>query len=452
VTGAPVRVAVQAGTDAVRVAAVTADGPPWLVAELPATPGAAVADVLADLVGSDVEELVLVHPGRLPPPAPVGGAHRLRAVAAPLAAGGPGTVVLDVGSSGAECAWVGPDGAVRAWRASPGGGRHLDELVAARFGLAPTEARRVREALSLLPSAEARCPGGTRRVTAAELRSVLAPALGPAVAAATDVLARVGPAPVLLVGGVARTPLLAELLDEAGVPGVTVAARPDAAAVLGALALPPSAGVTGSRRSDSRAGPGEAARLLGPPVPRHTTPRRVAQAALLCAGAVVALLAVGGLGAPAVPPSQAAAGALVQYGYRLDLPAGWEHTGGLPERRRVLLTPAVAPEGSDLIAVERTPLGYDSGAEPERARAELRAEFAEAVAAGSRLSGYAPDAVVAGRGGTAYRQEEADGTVVDWFVLLDGDAQLSVGCRSTRANATAVREACALVVASVGRA
>jgi type VII secretion-associated protein (TIGR03931 family) len=174
---------------------------------------------------------------------------------------------------------------------------------------------------------------------------------------------------------------------------------------------------------------------------------RVALLAVAAVAVVVALLAAGRSITPAGPP---AAGVLVQYGYRLDVPAGWEHTGGLPERRRVLLTPASAPEGSDLIAVERSPLGYDSGAEPERARAELYAEFAAAVAAGSRLSGYDPDARVAGRDGVAYRQEDAGGTVVEWFVVLVGDAQLSVGCRHTPANADAVRSACARVVASVG--
>jgi type VII secretion-associated protein (TIGR03931 family) len=289
-------------------------------------------------------------------------------------------------------------------------------------------------------------------VTAVELRAVLAPALGLVVDAVREVLAVADRAPVLLVGGVARTPLLAELLDEAGIPDVTVAPRPDAAAALGALALPPHAGVvTSSRRTDAQAVAAAPARLLGPPVQRRSRPVRTAASALLGAAAVVALLAAGQVVAPVPAPAQAVPGVLVQYGYRLDLPEGWEHTGGLPERRRVLLTPASAPEGSDLVAVERTPLGYDSGAEPERAAAELRAEFAAAVAAGSRLSGYDPDAEVAGRRGTTYLQE-ADGTVVEWFVVLDGDAQLSVGCRSTGANAGAVRAACDRVVGSVGRA
>jgi type VII secretion-associated protein (TIGR03931 family) len=115
----------------------------------------------------------------------------------------------------------------------------------------------------------------------------------------------------------------------------------------------------------------------------------------------------------------------------------------------VLLTPVAAPEGSDLIAVEHSLLGYDTAAEPQRARAELRAAYDAAVAAGSAFSGYDPGGHVAGRPVTAYRQEEPGGTVVEWFVVLDHDAQLSVGCRHTPAGAEAVRAACAVVVASV---
>ena len=152
------------------------------------------------------------------------------------------------------------------------------------------------------------------------------------------------------------------------------------------------------------------------------------------------------------PPAAApVAGVLVQYGYRVDLPPGWEHTGGLPERRRVLLTRVGAPQGTDLIAVERTPLGYDAGAEPERAAAEMRAVFDESVAGGAQLSGYGA-AEVGGRAVTTYRQREHDGAVVEWYVVLDGDAQLSVGCRHTQAGTDAVRAACAVVVGSVRRA
>ena len=54
----------------------------------------------------------------------------------------------------------------------------------------------------------------------------------------------------------------------------------------------------------------------------------------------------------------------------------------------------------------------------------------------------------AGAGGAA---DGADDAQVDWYVVLDGDAQLSIGCRYTTAAAAAVTAACATVVGSVRR-
>jgi type VII secretion-associated protein (TIGR03931 family) len=169
--------------------------------------------------------------------------------------------------------------------------------------------------------------------------------------------------------------------------------------------------------------------------------------ALAAVASVAALLAVGvALPAPPAP----SAGDLVQYGYAVRLPAGWAHTGGLPERRRSLLAPLAAPDGSDLISVERTPLGYDAGAEPQRVRTELRRVFSTAVASGRPLSAFDDDAHYAGRAVVSYREAD-DPTTVDWYVVLDGDAQLSVGCRHTAAGAELVRAACATVVGTVHR-
>jgi type VII secretion-associated protein (TIGR03931 family) len=324
----------------------------------------------------------------------------------------------------------------------------------------PEAARRMREALSLLPAVDG--------MSARDLREVLAAPLGLVVAAVRQVLAVAGPAPVLLVGGVARSPLLAELLDEAGIADVTVAARPDAAAVLGALGLPPSAGLVAPAPDDAAAavagggaiaapdrattGPDMCPPTWLPPLPRPRR-RRLRATVLAAAGAItVAALVAAGRSLAPESPTAVPSGVLVQYGYRLDVPSGWEHTGGLPERRRVLITPTEAPDGSDLIAVERSPLGYDAGAEPQRARAELRAEFDAAVAEGGALGDYRADVRFAGRTVTTYRQEGPDGTAVEWFVVLDGAAQLSVGCRHTAAGADRVRAACAVVVASVRRA
>jgi type VII secretion-associated protein (TIGR03931 family) len=188
---------------------------------------------------------------------------------------------------------------------------------------------------------------------------------------------------------------------------------------------------------------------LPPPLRRARRPLRTALLLVAAAVLVAGLLRVGAL-LPS-PSATVPDGVLVQYGYRLDVPSGWEHTGGLPARRRTLLTPAGAPEGSDLIAIERSPLGYDTGAEPERARAELRAEFDAAMAGRSQLSDFRTTSV-AGREVATYRQQEAGPTVVEWFVLLDGDAQLSVGCKQTASGSAAVQAACAVVVASVRRA
>ena len=176
----------------------------------------------------------------------------------------------------------------------------------------------------------------------------------------------------------------------------------------------------------------------------------------VAAAAAVALSGLYVAGPRCPRPARAArrAGELVQYGYAVRLPAGWAHTGGLPERRRSLLTPVGAPDGGDLISVERTPLGYDADAEPQRARAELRAEFARAVSDGAPLSGFDDDARFAGPAGRRLpRSRGRPGTPrrSTGTCVLDGEAQLSVGCRHTAAGAAAVAAACATVVGSLRR-
>ncbi len=456
-------VAVEVGGSTVRIA--RRGGGSELLAEMAAgvLPGPdALPRLLASLLGPAPPVPVVVHPVSWP-------AARIAEwpgcpVAAPVAsAGRVRRIVVDAGRSGTDVTLV-HAGRVVLRRRSRVGGAVLDTAVARLLGVAPPEARRVREALSLRPAA-----GG---LDAERLRVALTPLLCEVVNLVRAVR-EAGAAPVLLVGGMARSPLLAELLDEAGVPDVEVAPRPEAAAVLGALAFPIGnmrAGAVSARperagapgepvavvtpvldpATPHRRGPGPVPWWLPEPPPTPRRPARVTACALLAAVAVAALLAGGSLLPPAARPPQAAAvpaGVLVQYGYRFDVPAGWEHSGGLPERRRSLLTPAATPESTDLIAVERTPLGYDVAAEPERARAELRATYDAAVSGGSELSGYGP-AVVAGRPVTSYRQREG-AAVVDWFVVLDGEAQLSVGCRHTAAGERAVLAACAVVVGSV---
>ncbi len=425
--------AVQVGTGTVRVARAGPAGA--AVVETDADPRTPLAALLAGLVDGPV--------------AAVGDPAVALARARP--GSGP-VVVLDAGAAGGDAALV-RDGAVVARRTGPGG-RHLDAAVAALLvahrpawaGRAElgAEARRVREALSLRPAVDAALPGGAvLPVTAGAVRDALRAPLGELVAA-VRALAGPGGAPVLVVGGVARTPLLAELLDGAGLPDVRVAARPEAAAVLAALAPGPPAGAlpAGGAPVPRRA-------PLLPAPPRRAGRLRAAVAVVLAAALLAGLHVLGSRLAPG-PAADGPAGLLAQYDYRFVVPAGWAHTGGRPERRRVLLTPLAAPEGSDLVVVESSPLGYDAAAEPERAAAELRAVYDAGLRAGTALSGYDARARFAGRAVTAY-VEDAGATTVRWFVLLDGPSQLSVGCRHTGAGTDAVLAACAGVVATLRR-
>jgi type VII secretion-associated protein (TIGR03931 family) len=188
-----------------------------------------------------------------------------------------------------------------------------------------------------------------------------------------------------------------------------------------------------------------------PPPRRRARPVLCAAAVVLAAGALA-----GGLAAAVPHPPAAPRGAdpparlLAQYDYALTVPEGWRHSGGLPERRRTLLTPAATPDGSDLVAVEQTPLGYDTAAEPDRAYRELRDRVGQARAAGEALDELTLSTRVAGRDVIGYRQRRP-GAEVDWYVLFTGDQQLSVGCQHTPAGAAAVRAACATVVGSLTR-
>lgn len=356
------------------------------------------------------------------------------------AAGPPGTVV-DLGAGGTR---VRQDGRVVA--VIPLGGRDLDravqELVAERLrpGLSPggataggpsssgptpddpdrfrearplggatappiaaAEARLVREALSLCPAATVDTAGGPVRITRAELGEALAPVLAEIVAG----LPR--GRPLLLVGGVARMPLLVELCDAAGLGPVAVAARPETALLERTAVAPASPPTTAPTTAPIR---------LAPPPARPRAPRVLAALAGL-----LAALGLLGLGTLLPVPADG----LVAHGYRLAVPAGWAHTGGAPELRRVLLSPAGQPDATAAIVVERTPLGYDADGEPGRAVAELRA-LAEPTRT-LRTEGV----------WTRYREGD-----VEWAVRFEGTDQLAVGCR-------AAGDACALVRESLVR-
>lgn len=469
------RVAVDLGRRTVRVA--TASG----VTALPAV-GDPVASLYTALGGTRPSQLVLTHPARWAP----GRAARLRRaasdladrvelLAAPQVAAGlpPGTVaVLDVGARDMEATVIAvsapyrslsvrqpSETAILACNHDAVGGDDLDEALLDVVGepwrqlldsidsaQAPQRrtlrqaARHAREQLSMADRVMLRFEDAEVVVTQAQLREAGAAVLGRAVDLLATTIGVEQPwPPVLLIGGVAQAPLLAELVAQRAGQAVTVVAEPATAAVRGALAAGPSAPVQ----------PHAAARPLLPPVPR---PRRDAVRTGLVAALAAGVLVVAGhalspAASTAPPPAD---GLLVQYDYSLQVPAGWRHTGGLPEHRRTLLTPADRPGGSDLISVEQTVLDYDTSAEPRRAADELRARYDAAVASRAALEGFDSGATFAGRQVTTYRQRQLErDAVVDWYVIFDGSAQLSVGCQHTAAGAAAVGTGCEAVVASL---
>ena len=370
VSGTPVRVAVQAGRGhgAGRRGGARTASRGWSPSCRRRCPGSRRCS--RSWSGRTPEELVLVHPGPWPADRVArwaqeyaGLAARVRAVPAPLAAAGRGGVaVLDVGSAGAEAALLDADGRVRAWRTRGGraAGCWTSWWQRRSAGTGPPHVRCGRRC---------RC---CRPWTGSRPRTVLPVARRAAGAAVAGAVRRAGgrrgDRAVLLVGGVARSPLLARLVDEAGIAGAVVAPRPEAAAVLGALTLPPDAGSSPPRRNAPRSG---RCRLRGwlPALPARR--RRPVRAALLGTApqrSPWSRCSRSGRLRRRPPPMWSRRACSCSTATGSTCPAGWEHTGGLPERRRVLLTPLAAPDGSDLIAVERSPLGYDTAAEPERAQ------------------------------------------------------------------------------------
>ena len=242
------------------------------------------------------------------------------------------------------------------------------------------------------------------------------------------------PVPVLLTGGVARCPLLAERVDAAGFAAdVRVAPRPDLAAVLGALTLGPAAAC----RAGGRA--------------RALPPRSAARASRPSD----ARAAAGG----ARPLAAALVGGLAGAGTAVAMPVWAPRRPRLPRCRRgprPVRLPRRPPgrvgahrRAARAAAQPAHPRRGAAGHRPHRRRAHARSATTRPPSRngrrprcarrstspspqGARLSGYGA-AEVGGRPVTTYRQQERDGAVVEWFVVLDGDAQLSVGCRHTPA-------------------
>jgi type VII secretion-associated protein (TIGR03931 family) len=135
---------------------------------------------------------------------------------------------------------------------------------------------------------------------------------------------------------------------------------------------------------------------------------------------------------------------VAQYDYRFTAPPGWSQIGGDAANREVQLKPD-GSAGQDLIAVQERALDYDATAQRDLAISQVRSAVDKA---GSAFSGFSAGVSFAGKDVVYYRQQ-VDGATVDWYVLLKGKAQVSVGCQYLAGDQDAVRAACQQVVSTL---
>ncbi|GGP58297.1 type VII secretion-associated protein [Saccharothrix coeruleofusca] len=285
---------------------------------------------------------------------------------------------------------------------------------------------------------------------------------------------------VFLVGGTSRVPLVARLvLEQVGVLPTSID-QPETVVARGALravggdplragALPGQDEVT--RKIDDRDTrritrrmtppaplPGRPPPTFFPPPQQQAAPPPRKRRTGVVVGVVVLLLAaVGGSVAYALirgddrdggratstRTSAAVPGRTVaQYDYSFTAPEDWEQTGSDAPTRKVQLRPSpVDPAGDDLIVVQEQKLAYDATEDRSRAEAELRALYQK----GANLSDFDTSVDFAGKNVVHYR-EAVNSATVDWYVLFQGDVQVSVGCQYTGAGSGRVRPACDQVV------
>ncbi|KXO96309.1 type VII secretion-associated protein [Tsukamurella pseudospumae] len=211
--------------------------------------------------------------------------------------------------------------------------------------------------------------------------------------------------------------------------------RTDPAEVLAALAAPPREAV---------------ARMCGRPSeesPRRTT-AHFRRWPLITAGAgTVGVIAVGAVAClPGTPPSAPErpvppAETFVRVAFDgavVDLPQGWALTEPAPGRRL-----AQAGDGRR-VTVVRTRLRAPS----DTAAVAADLEAALARRGDRRITDLNPAARVAGREVIGYREQLDAERFVDWYVVVAGAAQLSVGCEAGR-TAAPLAGACERAVGTV---
>jgi type VII secretion-associated protein (TIGR03931 family) len=320
-------------------------------------------------------------------------------------------------------------------------------------------------------------------VTRSDLERLISAPLNRAVALVLGAVRNTGLNPkqlagVFLVGGSSRIPMVARLvMEQAGVVPTSID-QPETVVARGALravSLEPVPGdVTqklttpddATRKITRRIGaPGNySGAFPATPAPGFSAPNRFptpppavkrrSRVPLLVGGAVLLVAVIGASvafalksggnsnpGAASSAPNSATGKPVAVYDYSFSAPADWEQSGGDPKTRKVQLRPQGSSAGQDIVAVQEQKLSYDATADRNRAVAELRTGYDK----GANLADFDPAAKFAGKDVVYYR-ERPTGVTIDWYVLFQGDAQVSVGCQYTQAGEQRVRSACEQIV------
>ncbi|WP_026422423.1 type VII secretion-associated protein [Actinokineospora inagensis] len=460
--------------------------------------GRAVAEARRVAGGGLVDQLVLTHPADwgsvrtgVLRQAAVNLARQVRLVPEPVAAAvfhaasvpGAGRViaVLDLGGGTTDVSVVRTKpNVVLATKGNPAfGGADVDQLLLDHLGrtvsdqaawaelmagrdlldrrrrrLLHQDVRGAKESLSRhtytdvpLPS-----PFPDAHVTRDDLERLIRPAITAAVELTAAAIAEAGGADaVFLVGGSSRIPLVARLVAErTGIVPVTLD-QPETVVARGALravaAEVEQTGVLSAPRALPGAPQRETVHLGAPGGTARPEPRKPTTKLFVGIGVLFALIAAAATVLVLVNGSGADAPKVARYDYRFSLPDGWTQTGGNPNIARTDVKPTGAEQGNDLVIIQERKLSFDSGTDRERAVARLREDFTKG---GSGLSDFRDHASFAGRDVVYYREQVPDqGATVDWYVLLGGTFQVSVGCQYTPDGRDAVQAACTTVVRSV---
>lgn len=346
-------------------------------------------------------------------------------------------------------------------RTVPGQHRAEWDAVVAGHGVQEGRRRRVlrgdvrgaKEALSRHSYADVPMPGAVpdAHVTRSDLEELIAPRVAAVVELLAGVLNEAGAlapdgrsaAAVFLVGGSSRIPLVSQVVHHRlGVVPVstdqpeTVVARGALLAVAPPVAAGPPAG-----------GAGAAPPPRAVAAPAGGARRRSRRVRIGLAAAAVLVLALGGAAVWLLPRDDSRR-LQVQLA-SLEVPEGWsvqsESSDG--ELERVVVSPD-GSAGAPRLRLEQQPLS--PGSSLDAVATTLRAQIDELAAGGDTTFGELESGVRYGeREVLRYTESQPDGSTVDWYVVVERDLQLSVGCHRPANDPGAMAGACEQAVRTV---